>query len=71
MANKYYGLNITDVASWLTSVRDALVDKYGDGVTIDNITTSELVFTCPAISEKAIKFTNLVKTFLLNFAYNH
>lgn len=58
MANTYYILQTATLADWLTSLRDALTDKYGDGVSIDKFSTSEIVFTCPAISEKSIRMTS-------------
>lgn len=56
MANKYYALDRSNVASWLTSLKNALVDKYGDAATIHNHTSSALTFSVPAISEKVINF---------------
>ena len=58
MANKYYALDTSTTANWLTSVAEALVDKFGSGVTINNKTTSVLTFTCPAISEKTINLNS-------------
>lgn len=49
--NKYYS-----ITSFTTDVAAALVDRYGAGVTIHYSVGSTLIFTCPAISGKVIKF---------------
>lgn len=61
MANKYYGLPTSELSSWLASLAEALMDKYGDLVTINKVDASNIIFTCPSISERAIRIvTNYV-----------
>ena len=62
MTNTYYRMLTTSFADWLGSFKAALLDRYGEGVTINSQSTSEIVFTCPAISEKSIKLVT-------NFGY--
>lgn len=52
MANKYYGLSS---ASFIDLLSAALTDKYGAGVTINYTDENNIVFSCPAISDKVIK----------------
>ena len=58
MANKYYVLDTADFSKWVTSVQNALIDKFGENVTIYTASSSTLTFTCDAISERAIQFTS-------------
>ena len=63
MANKYYSISTDSMSSMIESIKDALLDKYGDGVTIYTCKARDggtqfydLVFECPQISEKKIQF---------------
>ena len=58
MANKFYHLNAVSLQDWLALLAESLTNKYGDWVTIHIVDSSQLVFTCPAISEKSIRVTN-------------
>jgi hypothetical protein len=48
---KYY-----DCGTSLANVGAALTDYYGAGVTVHVATATNLIFTCPAISDKVIQF---------------
>lgn len=60
MANKYYSLDVSSWSNWITSLENALTDKYGNNLTVHVNTSSDFIFTCPDISEKSIKITNSV-----------
>jgi len=52
--NKYYSIPVAfDLC--MPAIKAALMDKYGDGVTIHYDTTRYLVFSCAAISDKVIR----------------
>ena len=48
---KYY-----QVAS-MADIKNALINYYGAGVTVHTDSTTLLIFSCPAVSDKVIKFT--------------
>lgn len=54
MANKYYPLNTTANAAFISSFADALVDRYGSGVEIIIRDAGNLCFHCPQISNKYV-----------------
>ena len=56
MANIYKILDKTSTTTMVESLKNALVEKYGDGVTIHYQNAQYLIFSCPQINEKVIKF---------------
>ena len=56
MANKYYPLATTSDAEFITSLANALADKYG-GVEILVQANNNLIFHCPQISDKYIRIS--------------
>lgn len=56
MANKYYSISTSTPKD---AIKAALLDKYTTGVTINYEGSTDLIFTCPAISDKVIKLESL------------
>lgn len=48
---KYYAVNS------MADIKNGLLDYYGAGITIHTDSASLLIFSCPAIADKVIKFT--------------
>lgn len=65
MANKGYIISISTNA--LSDIGNALIDKYGVGVTIYYQTTAYLIFGCPAISNKVIRIYYVSGKFTFNY----
>ena len=57
MANMYFKLDCTSKTTFISSLKNALVTKYGDDVTI-HYESEYLIFSCPAISDKVIRINN-------------
>lgn len=68
MANKYYSINTDSNVLFIDSIKNALLDRYGAGVTIHHCGLRkdnkhyDLVFSCPQISEKVFQFTTTNST---------
>lgn len=57
MANIYRKLDMATSQSKLTSFKNALLDKYGEEkLTFHYESSTDLIFSCPQISDKVIKF---------------
>lgn len=52
---KYYSLANTTLAD---DFKAALEDYYGDGVTIESASGSTIIFQCPAVCDKVLKFVS-------------
>lgn len=48
---KYY------ISNSMTDIKNALVDYYGANVTIHSDSTTQIIFSCPQVSDKVIKLT--------------
>ena len=57
MANKYYPLATESDSVFLTSLKNALINKYGSGVEILVEKSTELIFNCPQICSKVIQIS--------------
>lgn len=55
MANKYYALSIDSASAFITTLQNALIDKYGEDVEIASASSSDLIFHCQKISDKYIR----------------
>ena len=61
---RYYSLSPSTFAD---DFRAALEDYYGSGVTIESASGNTIVFTCPAICDKVLKFEKFNSGFLAYF----
>lgn len=75
MANKYYSISTDSYISMIESIKDALLDKYGDGVIIPTCEARDggtkyydLVFECPQISEKKLQIWTYNATPIILYA---
>lgn len=64
MANKYYSISTSTPKD---NIKAALIDKYGAGVTINYESSTVLIFTCAALSDKVIKLESLGAAYYFHY----